>query len=75
MSASKEILAMLHDEVAKDLVRKVTSGEASASELSVAVKFLKDNGIEAMAVADSPLANLAASLPAFDDVDEDALPN
>lgn len=75
MSASKEILAMLHDEVAKELVRKVTSGEASASELSVAVKFLKDNGIEAMAVADSPLANLAASLPAFDDVDEDALPN
>ena len=75
MSASQEILAMLHDEVAKDLIRKVTSGEASASELSVAVKFLKDNGIEALAVADSPLANLAASLPVFDDVGEDALPN
>jgi len=75
MSASQEILALLHDEVAKDLIRKVTSGEASASELSVAVKFLKDNGIEALAVADSPLANLAASLPTFDDVGEDALPN
>lgn len=75
MSASRELMASIHDAVAKELLRKVASGEATASELSVAVKFLKDNGIEALAVSDSPLANLAASLPAFDDVEEDALPN
>jgi len=40
------------------------SGEATASELSVAVKFLKDNGASLDVVtAESPLANLLESLP------------
>lgn len=75
MAASNDIMASIHEAVAKELLRRIESGEAAASELSVAVKFLKDNGIEAIARDDSPLANLAASLPAFDDADEDALPH
>ena len=71
----KDALAALHEAVATDLLRRVNSGEAVASELSVAVKFLKDNGIEARATDNSPLANLAASLPVFDDAGEDALPH
>lgn len=71
MTASKDILAKLHNAVAEDLLSKILCGEASAQELNAAIKFLKDNGIEALPVEDSPLANLAASLPSFGD-DEDA---
>jgi hypothetical protein len=63
MTASKDILDSLHDAVAKDLLAKVQSGEASAAELTAAIKFLKDNGIESLPVAGSPLGNLVDSLP------------
>jgi hypothetical protein len=54
----------LHDAVTKELLMRVQSGEATASELSVAVKFLKDNGASLDVVtAESPLANLLESLP------------
>lgn len=69
MTASKDILATLHNAVAEDLLSKVLSGEASAQELNAAIKFLKDNGIEALPVENSPLANLAASLPDFAEED------
>lgn len=67
MTASKETMASLHEALAQDLLSRVQSGEASAQELSAAIKFLKDNNIEAVAVSGSPLANLASSLPQFDD--------
>lgn len=60
-------MEQLHREVTEDLLKRVESGEATSQELSVAVKFLKDNGIEAQATKDSPLANLIDSLPDFDD--------
>tara|TARA_B100001142_G_scaffold241560_1_gene240564 strand:+ start:403 stop:609 length:207 start_codon:yes stop_codon:yes gene_type:complete len=63
----KDLLADLHNEVALDLLRRVQSGEATSQELSVAVKFLKDNNIEAQMTENSPLANLVDSLPVFDD--------
>lgn len=59
----KDILEELHNAVAQDLLSKVKSGEASAAELSAAIKFLKDNGIEALPVEGSPLGNLVDSLP------------
>ena len=61
------LMEQLHREVTEDLLKRVESGEATSQELSVAVKFLKDNGIEAQATKDSPLANLIDSLPDFDD--------
>jgi hypothetical protein len=67
MSATEETLSELHDTLAKELLKKIKSGEATASELSVAVKFLKDNGIEAEFIQDSPIANLLSSLPTFED--------
>lgn len=66
MAASEELLGRLHDAVASDLLQKVESGEATAQELSAAIKFLKDNGIEALAVNTNPLQKLADSLPEFD---------
>ena len=54
----------LHDSVATDLLNRIKSGEASASELSVAVKFLKDNGATQDVIhAESPMASLLENLP------------
>ena len=59
-----KILDELRDSVAKELLQKVKSGEATASELSVAVKFLKDNGaVNEVITSESPMANLLESLP------------
>jgi|TARA_R110001632_G_scaffold9809_4_gene37230 hypothetical protein len=61
---SREILDTLHDAVSQELLARVRTGEATASELSVAVKFLKDNGASLDVItAESPLGNLLDSLP------------
>lgn len=65
----RDILDSLHGAVATDLLNRVKSGEATASELSVAVKFLKDNNANLDVItAESPLANLLENLP-FDATD------
>ena len=62
--SKKELIDNLHDAVTQDLLLRVRSGEATASELSVAVKFLKDNGASLDAImAESPMANLLNDLP------------
>ncbi len=68
MSNLEKIMEELHGAVAASLLDRVQAGEATASELSVAVKFLKDNGIDVVAKPESPLLNLATSLP-FQDPD------
>jgi hypothetical protein len=65
----KQLMDTLHEEVTKELLLRVRSGEATASELSVAVKFLKDNGASLdVIMAESPMANLLESLP-FDSME------
>ena len=60
----RKLLDALHNAVIVDLLAKVQSGEATASELSVAVKFLKDNGATLDVVtSESPMAALLGSLP------------
>lgn len=60
----RDILELLHQKVAEELLDRIKSGEATASELSVAVKFLKDNNANLDVVtAESPLGNLLESLP------------
>jgi len=64
----RKILDELHDSVARDLLAKVKSGEATASELSVATKFLKDNGaVNDVITSESPLSGLLKELP-FEEV-------
>lgn len=65
MSASEETLGLLHTAVAEDLLNKIKSGEATPAEISAAIKFLKDNGIEAAPVENSRTTQLANSLPDF----------
>ena len=64
-----ELLEALHSSLAEDLLAKIQSGEATAADLSVARQFLKDNGIDSVAFADSPIANIASALP-FDSPDQ-----
>jgi|TARA_R110000787_G_scaffold94348_1_gene197074 hypothetical protein len=60
----KTILDALHDSVAKELLQRVASGEATPAELSVATKFLKDNGaVHDVVTTESPLGNLLEKLP------------
>jgi hypothetical protein len=61
--ASKDIMEELHSAVALDLLGKIKTGEAKANDLGVAVRFLKDNGVESILVEGSPLANLVEGLP------------
>lgn len=62
-------LNMLHEAVAEELLARVRSGEAKPADLSVAVKFLKDNGIEAIPTDGSLLQALFEELP-FDEDEE-----
>ena len=59
-------LEELHSELTQKLLEKIRSSEVSASELNVCRQFLKDNGIESLAVDNSPLRSLVDELP-FED--------
>lgn len=61
-----DLLAELHLSTVECLLDRVRSGEASAQELSVACKLLKDNGIDASATASAPITQLAVAMP-FED--------
>lgn len=70
MTKATETLNLLHEAVANELLTRIRSGEAKPADLSVAVKFLKDNGIEAIPTDGSMLKQLLEELP-FDDEEEE----
>ena len=59
----EQTLSTLHTAVATELLDRVRSGEARPADISNAIKFLKDNHIDAMPVQGSPLDGLLYSLP------------
>jgi len=63
---SKEALSKLHDAVAEELLSRIEGGEATPADLSVAVKFLKDNDVSAAVAKGAPVFNLAMALPFSD---------
>lgn len=69
-AASKDTLGALHALVAKELADRIATGEATAADISNAIKFLKDNGVEAVLGKGGPIDSLARNFPVFDD-DED----
>ena len=69
MLPTDSILASLHETLAKELLLRIETGEATAAELTAAAKFLKDNGIDASMQHSQPMQDLAKSLP-FSDPDE-----
>ena len=60
-------MALLHKTLAENLLLRIEDPEAKSADLNVARQFLKDNGIEALAVDGSPLNSLVATLPDFSD--------
>ena len=45
--ATQEVLSDLHGKVAEKILEKLSSDECSAQDLAQAIKFLKDNNIQA----------------------------
>lgn len=68
MSLKEKKLEQLHSELTDKLLEKLKDPEVKASDLNVARQFLKDNGIEAIPVDNSPLKALVDELP-FDNDD------
>lgn len=56
-------LEQLHEELTNKLLEKIRDEDVKASDLNVARQFLKDNGIEALPVDNSPLKSLVDELP------------
>lgn len=57
----------LFDQTVEALLAKIKSGEATAAELAVAVKLLKDNNITARPSASPHLKELVGQMPEFKD--------
>lgn len=68
MTNLNDLAAKLHEGLARELLDRVLSGEATTTDLNVARQFLKDNGIDSIAEKGSPLGDLGKVLP-FDDDD------
>ena len=51
-------MALLHKTLAENLLLRIQDPEAKSADLNVARQFLKDNGIEALAVDGSPQSRL-----------------
>jgi hypothetical protein len=60
------LFSQLHGALTKELLERVESGEATASELSVARQFLNDNSVTGAPQSDNPLGKLSEKLSAFD---------
>ena len=58
-----DLMVNMHKALAGELLARIQSGEATAAELSAAIKFLKDNGIDVNAQQSEPMMNLAKILP------------
>ena len=68
---NEELMDTLHLTLAEQLLSRVQDPEAKSADLNVARQFLKDNGIDALPVDNSPLSELVKALPDFNDEDTD----
>jgi hypothetical protein len=69
--AEDAVLGELHIAMAKVLLARVNSPDATPADLNAAIKFLQNNKIEVDTVADSPIDRLSKGLPTFNDEDQD----
>lgn len=71
--ATEEMFQQLHGILTKELIARITNGEATTADLRAAIDWLAKNDITGVPVADSPLASLAGLIPelSFEDVQEE----
>lgn len=62
----RDTLGNIQGEMAELLLARIRDKTATASDLAVARALLRDNSVQAKPVKDSPLGNLAGSIPTFD---------
>ena len=58
--ASKAAIEELHAAIASELARKIQAGEATAADLAVAAKFVKDNGVSVLIDPSTPEGGVLA---------------
>ena len=68
MILSKEKLEQLHEVLTQELLTRIQAGEAAPALLNVARQFLRDNGIESLALPGSSLNDLLSQLPNFEEM-------
>ena len=68
---NQKLMELLHRTLAENLLSRVQDPEAKSADLNVARQFLKDNGIDALPVENSPLSELVKALLDFNDEDTD----
>lgn len=68
--ASPNEMNELHAMIASELKARIAGGEATTADLSAAIKFLKDNGVECDATTNAGVSSLAKEFPTFDDPDD-----
>lgn len=56
-------LAHLHNKLTEELIARIESGAADASDLSVARQLLKDNGVNATPKIQAPIFRLSQAMP------------
>ncbi|MAD98968.1 MAG: hypothetical protein Unbinned200contig1002_19 [Prokaryotic dsDNA virus sp.] len=66
--ATEELLDQLHGLVAKDLIDKIKSGEATAQDLGAAIRFLKENNVQADPTENKNLGELYETVTAVEDL-------
>ena len=67
MTKLNKILDELHVKLGEELLEKIKSGKARASDLNVCRQFLKDNSYEVPPQLETPLSNLVDKLPFKDE--------
>ena len=65
--ASEDTLGELHELIARGLIEKLKSGEATSADYNAAIKFLKDNDISCIGSQNDGIQELVDSLPVYDD--------
>ena len=73
--ATPDIMNALHGVVAGELKKRIEDGSATAADISNAIKFLKDNGIEADALSNPGVKSLARAFPEFGEDGTELRPN
>lgn len=66
--ASENTLGELHELIAKELIAKIKSGEATSADINAAIKFLKDNDISCVVSQNDDMKELVDSLPIYDEM-------
>ncbi|WP_435594139.1 hypothetical protein [Vibrio panuliri] len=61
------MLGELHSEIAKDLLKRVKSGQATPAEIGKAIDLIKHNQITSEIEKDDVLSELVNELPSFED--------